>query len=277
MQQSSQVWKSKLALLLALGLGVVPTLPLLTATGASAQIFRNSPSDSRDSRDSRDYGSRTFRIAEGTYIPAEYEDSSTRRIAVAPGERLDLTLVTTRDVLTTRGTVVIPEGSRIRGQIEPDGDGVRFVAESLELRNGDRERLNATSDLITRRERADARDSNGDSIWQGALVGGAAATITSVTDVGFAKTALGAGVGALAGWLIDRDKSRRDNREVFLIDPRRDLALTVEEDLLISLNRSDYFNDRNSNDRDYDYSDDRDYDYSNDRDDDYSNDRLFDR
>jgi hypothetical protein len=267
MQQSSQTWKSKLALLLALGLGVVPTLPLLTATSASAQIFRNSP---RDSRDSRDYGSRTFRISEGTYIPAEYEDPSTRRIAIAPGERLDLTLVTTRDVLTTRGTVVIPQGSRIRGQIEPDGDGVRFVADSLELRNGDRERLNATSDLITRRERADAKDSNGDSIWQGALVGGAAATIISaaVTDVGFAKTALGAGVGALAGWLIDRDKSRRGDREVFLIDPRRDLALTVEEDLLISLNRSDYSSDNNFNDRNRDYSD-RDYDYS--------DDRLFDR
>ena len=118
-------------------------------------------------------------------------------------------MTTTRAVRSTRGTEIIPAGTDIVGQIEPYRDGVRFVAQTLQLEDGTEKDIEATSRLFADREEVDSRRNN-DSIWQGALVGGAAATIISavVTDVGIFKTLGGAGVGALAGWLLGRDRNR---------------------------------------------------------------------
>ncbi len=209
-------WRASLALVMTLGMGTVPALPFLVTQPASAQVFTSN---------------RTFRIVRGTVIPAAYDDEETTKIVVTPDETLELTLTTTLPVRSTRGTEIIPAGSRVIGQIEPYGDGVRFVGERLELEDGTSEPINATSEVISQRERVERRG-NDDAIWQGALVGGAAATVISavVTDVGIFKTLAGAGAGALAGWLLTRNRSR----EVIVIDPRQDLNLAVNEEFLLS-------------------------------------------
>ncbi|MCM1983610.1 hypothetical protein [Lyngbya confervoides] len=232
MKRRTTQWKATLALLLTLGLGTGPMIPLLTAGPATAQIFRRGGS-SNDTR--------TFRVVRGTRIPAEYRDGETNKILVSPRETLDLTLETKAPVRSTQGTVIIPAGSRIEGQLEPYQDGVRFVADRLILEDGTSEDLDATSRVISRRENLEGR-SRDDSIWQGALVGGAAATVISaiVTDVGIAKTLAGAGAGALAGWLIGRD--RNQSKEVVLVYPDTDLDLTVNETFLLRRRYASQFN-----------------------------------
>ena len=220
MTHTAKSWKAGLALAMTLGMGSVPALPLITQTSATAQVF----SPDRTSN-------RTFRIVRGTILPASYDDGETTKIVVTPDETLDLTLTTTRSVRSTRGTEIIPAGTDVVGQIEPYEDGVRFVAQRLELADGTEQDIEATSQLLSEREKVDARG-NDDAIWQGALVGGAAATIISatVTDVGIFKTLGGAGAGALAGWLFSRNRSK----EVIVIDPDKDLNLVVNEEFLLS-------------------------------------------
>ena len=216
-------WKTGLALALTLGMSSVPVLPLLTQASATAQVF-SSP---------RRASNRTFRIVRGTVLPAEYDDGETTKIVVTPDESLDLTLRTSRAVRSTRGTEIIPAGTEIIGQIEPYRDGVRFVAQTLLLEDGTEQEIEATSRVFADRQEVDGRRNN-DSVWQGALVGGAAATIISaaVTDVGIFKTLAGAGAGALTGWLLGRDRTR--SKEVIVIDPQRDLNLVVNEEFLLS-------------------------------------------
>ena len=227
-------WKTKLALVLAISLGTIPLLPFIAPTPATAQIFRRNRSRDDFSRDDFDE-TRTFRVVEGTNIAVALADDDATRIVVTPDETLDVTLKTTRPVRSTRGNVIIPEGSRIEGRIEPYQDGVRFVANRIEVVDGSTEDIEAYSDVITRRETVDGRRGNSDAIWQGALVGGAASTIISaaVTDVGILKTLLGAGAGALGGFLIEGRK-RSSSREVVVIEPDRDLDLIVERDFLLS-------------------------------------------
>lgn len=209
-------WKASLAIVMTLGLGTIPAIPIFATQSATAQVFS---------------ANRTFRIVRGTVIPAAYDDGETTKIVVTPDETLELTLTTTLPVRSTRGTEIIPAGSQVIGQLEPYEDGVRFVADRLELEDGTSEAIDATSDLISQREKV-SRRGNDDAIWQGALVGGAASTVISaaVTDVGIFKTLAGAGAGALGGWLFSRDRKK----EVIVIDPERDLNLAVNDEFLLS-------------------------------------------
>lgn len=227
--KNSQQWQRKLALALALSLGTVPMLPFIIPSPADAQIFRTNRSRQNDDDE------RTFRVVSGTYIPVTLEDDNATKVVVAPNETLNVNLKTIRPVRSTRGNVIIPEGSLIKGRVEPYQDGVRFVANRIEIQDGSSEDFEAYSDVITRRETVDGKRRNSDSIWQGALVGGAASTIISaaVTDVGILKTLLGAGAGALGGYLINGRK-RSTPKEVVIINPERDLDLTVQRDFLIS-------------------------------------------
>ena len=166
MIMNTKSWKASFALILTLGMGSAQALPLLFAPSASAQLFRNSPSRTSGVRSNQ-----TFRIVRGTVIPTVYDDGETTKIVVTPDETLELTLTTERAVRSTRGTEIIPAGSQVIGQIEPYEDGVRFVADRLELEDGTSEALDASSRVISRRERVEKRG-NDDAIWQGALVGG---------------------------------------------------------------------------------------------------------
>ena len=216
MKHPSPPWHSSLSILLALGISTSGIAPLIQTQSAVAQLF---PRSNRTS------------LAKGSTIPATYEGAE--RIILQPDETLAFTLVTTRSIRSSRGTVLIPIGSTIDGQLEPTRNGTQFVADTLTLRNGRRLNLDASSREITRTETI-RKGSNMNAIWQGALVGGAAATIISaaVTDVGPLKSIGGAGAGALAGWLL---AGRNGNRtEVLVVEPNNDLDLTLNSDLRLN-------------------------------------------
>lgn len=201
-----------LAALLALGMCSTGVAPLLQAVPVHAQSF---PRSSRVS------------LRSGTVIPAAYRGAE--RIILKPDETLPVTLTVTENVRNSRGTILIPRGSRIAGQLEPAGDGSQFVANTLILTNRERQDIDATSDVITRTE--EISRGNNDRIWQGALVGGAAAAVLSEIfgDVGVLEVLGGAGAGALGGWLL----GRREKVEVVVIDAKQDLDLILDSSLAL--------------------------------------------
>lgn len=140
--------------------------------------------------------SQTPRLPAGTSIPVQY--ASAKRIIVAPTETAPLTLAVARNITNAQGTVVIPAGSQIVGQLRPANNGSQFVASEL-IVNGRRTPINASSDAIT--STRNVRDRDFKTILGGAALGaGAAAVISAVTgDVDTSEVLTGAGVGAAAG------------------------------------------------------------------------------
>ncbi len=200
-----------LAAVLALGISSAGVAPLVQTLPVQAQVFPRS--------------SQGATLSSGTVIPAAYRGAE--RIVLKPDETLPVTLTVIEDVRNSRGTTLIPQGSRISGQFEPEGDGTQFIANTLILTNRDRQDIAATSDVITRTE--EVREGNKDRIWQGALVGGAAAAVLSEAfgDVGVFKVLGGAGAGALGGWLL----GRKESVEVVVVDAKQDLDLVLDSSL----------------------------------------------
>jgi len=168
------------------------------------------------------------RVAEGTVIPVSYDKE---RILLKPGESMEVTLKVDRNITSASGTILIPRGSTIEGELRPteDDEGVQFVARELILRNGQRYDLDATSDVVTRREKL-RRDANTASILQGAAIGAAASAVLSEIfgDIGFLKVLAGAGLGAAGGFFFGRKTV-----EVISVEPETDLDLTLESDLVL--------------------------------------------
>ena len=135
----------------------------------------------------------------GTSIPVKY--SAAQRIIVAPTETAPVTLTVAQDIRNSQGTVVIPAGSQVIGQLQPAQGGSQFVASQV-IVNGRQIALNATSNVI--QNTRNVRDPNFGTILGGAAIGSAASaiiqgvtgdkTITAQTTV--LGTVLGSAVGA---------------------------------------------------------------------------------
>jgi hypothetical protein len=141
--------------------------------------------------------SQTSGLPAGTAIPVRY---SAKRIIVAPNETAPLTLTVPQDVTNAQGSVIIPAGSQVAGQLRPANGGSQFVASELTV-NGQRYPLNASSEIIT--QTRNVRDPDFKYILGGAALGaGAAAGISTITgdqNIGATEVLTGAGVGAAAG------------------------------------------------------------------------------
>ncbi len=142
-----------------------------------------------------------IQLAAGSPIPVRY--ASAERIIVAPEETAPLTLSVARDVTNSQGTVLIPAGSQVVGQLRPANGGSQFIASELVV-NGRRTPINASSDVITTTR--DVNDPDLKAVLVGAALGaGAAAGIGEATgDIDASEVAVGAGVGAAAGANKDR-------------------------------------------------------------------------
>lgn len=198
-------------------------------TSAQAQLFPES-SPSRPTRE-RDYNPpRRQRdrdividtVPRGFIIPVEYEEE---KILLTPEETVPVTLLVAADIKDSRRNVLIPYNSEIVGQIEPadDGSGSFFTAEEIIFPDGSSQRLDAVSEVVTRRETIKEGASTGD-ILKGAAIGGAAAAVLSEIfgDIGALEVLGGAGAGALAGLLLGGNEV-----ELVSIDPNNDLDLTL--------------------------------------------------
>jgi hypothetical protein len=186
--------------------------------------YPNSPYPSNRYPDSWGYGSA---LPSGTVIPTSYDKD---RIIVTPTETADVTLRVANDVRSSSGSVIIPAGSQIKGKLRPTSDGTQFVADQLILDNGQRYSIDASSDVITRRETV-SRQSD-PKIFQGAAIGAVASAVLGEIFGGVKiwQVLGGAGVGALGSLLI-RD---RKDVEVITVYPSSDLNLRLNSDFDLS-------------------------------------------
>jgi hypothetical protein len=205
----------------------VATAPILTFTPAAAQLFppqTNNPEGRLFSPPST-----TVTIPSGTTIPIRYNDA--KKIVIRPNESLPLTLNVAANVRTRSGTILIPAGSQIVGQLQPVSGGSQFVAKELVFSENHRQPLDATSDVITKTEEVRQGGDNS-AILQGALLGGAAAAaiaiITGDHAIATEEVLGGAALGALGQLLLGQTKT-----EVIVINPNTDLNLTLHSNLAL--------------------------------------------
>ena len=170
-------------------------------------------------------------IAQGTAIPVKYDKA--QKILVTKDETAPLTLTVSQNVITQDGSVVIPAGSQVIGQLKPATGGSQFVAEKLVLTTGQEYQLNATSEVITKTERVNKGTSTGSIIKDTVLGAGAAAAVSAVTGdraIATEEVLGGAGIGALIGLFFGKKSV-----DLIAIDPNTDLQMTINQNLLVSL------------------------------------------
>jgi len=201
-----------------LGMGV--TTPLFLSVPASAQLFRGDVAQAR----------RWVAIPSGGSLPVHYEEAE--KIIVLPDETVPVTLQIAANVKDRQGRILIPYGSELVGEVQPVGNGARFVAEEIRIIGESPQPINASSQVVTRREIIDRGASTGD-ILEGAAIGAAAASviagITGDRAIATEEVLGGVGLGALGGLLLGKDEV-----EVISIDPSRDLDITLNSRLALS-------------------------------------------
>jgi hypothetical protein len=218
----SSSWQSKTALIVALGMSVGSVVPVLIAAQATIAVEPSIVGQTFPQ-------SERVVVPAGSVIPVRLDKAE--KLVVTPDETAPVTLLVAEDIRSSSGTILIPAGSRIEGEMRPISAGTQFVAKRLTLRNSNqRFPIDATSRVITERETID-KGTNVDAILKGAVIGGAAATVLSAIfdNVRIERVLGGAGAGALAGLLL----GGRKKSEVVVIRPEADLALTLQSDLVL--------------------------------------------
>ncbi|MEH2170060.1 MAG: S-layer homology domain-containing protein [Nostoc sp.] len=170
-------------------------------------------------------------IAQGTTIPVKYEKAE--KILVTKDETSPLTLTVSQNVVTQDGSVVIPAGSQVIGQLKPATGGSQFVAQKLVLTSGQEYQLNASSEVITKTETVKKGTSVGSIIKNTVLGAGAATAVSAVTGdraIATEEVLGGAGIGALVGLFFGKNSV-----DLIAIDPDTDLQMTINQNLLVSL------------------------------------------
>ena len=170
-------------------------------------------------------------IPQGTIIPVKYEKAG--KILVTKDETAPLTLTTSQNVITQDGTVVIPAGSEIIGELRPGQGGSQFIAQKLILTTGKEYNLVASSDVITKTETVKKGISTSSIIKNTVLGAGAAAAVSAVTGdraIATEEVLGGAGIGALIGIFFGRNSI-----DLIAIEPNTDLEMTINQNLVVSL------------------------------------------
>ncbi|MEH2006165.1 S-layer homology domain-containing protein [Nostoc sp.] len=170
-------------------------------------------------------------IPQGTAIAVKYDKAE--KILVTKDETAPLTLTVSQNVVTQDGTVVIPAGSQVIGQLKPATGGSQFVAQKLVLASGQEYQLNATSEVITKTETVKKGISTSAIIKDTVLGAGAATAISAVTGdraIATEEVLGGAGIGALVGLFFGKNSV-----DLIAIDPNTDLQMTINQNLLVSL------------------------------------------
>ncbi|WP_017318575.1 hypothetical protein [Mastigocladopsis repens] len=220
-------WKTGTAALMAMAMTTGAIAPMFFFAPASAQtIFRG--------RTQTQTQTGTVSIPAGVTLPVTYDKD---KIVVTPDETAPITLKVARNIVNRGGNVLIPQGTEIVGQMQPiTRNGVKgtyFVAQELVFPNGNRQSINANSQIITRKETISKGGSTGKIIQDAAIGAGAASVIALLTGnqrIEALEPVLGAGAGAAASVLLRRNKA-----EVVVVEPQRgDLNLTLRSNLLVS-------------------------------------------
>jgi len=155
-------------------------------------------------------------------------------VLISKDEKVPLTLTVAQNIITSEGTVLIPSGSQVIGQLQPTTNkkGSQFVAQQLVLPGGQKFNISATSDPITKTERINKGISVGAIAKDTVLGAGAAAAVSAVTgnrDITAGKVLSGAGIGAVVGLFFGRNSV-----DLIAVQPNTDLQLTLNQDLTIN-------------------------------------------
>lgn len=209
-------YKSGTAALMALAIVTGATAPIVTTTPASAQLFPQQQQTTQIS------------IPTGTSIPVRYEQAE--KIVVSPNETMPLTLKVAANIVNRSGSVLIPQGSLIVGELQPANGGSQFVAAELVTYQGRRQPINATSKVISTTQVS--RGASTGNILKGAAVGSAAAAaiagLTGNRNISAGEVLVGTGAGAVGGLLLGRKKA-----DVVVINPDTDLDVTLRSSLAL--------------------------------------------
>lgn len=214
-------WKPGTAALMALAIMTGTSAPIFTSASASAQLF---PSSSRSTTNTTNT---QITIPSGTTIPVRY--SKAEKIVVSPKETMAVTLTVASNIINRSGTILIPAGSTIEGELQPASNGSQFVARAL-ITNNRRQSIDATSQVIS--QTSVNRSSKVGNILKGAAVGAAASAalgaLTGDRAIATEEILLGTGAGALGGVLLRNKKA-----DVVVIETDTDLALTLRSNLAL--------------------------------------------
>jgi hypothetical protein len=213
--------QSRTATLLTVLITSTAVAPLLTTVPVFAQS--NFPQRERLNRERLN-----LVVPSGTSIPVRYDKE---KIVVMPDETMSVTLIVAADVTSSEGKVVIPQGSQISGELQPVSGGSQFVAKEITLfrRRVDEQSkpfsISGRSNVVRRIEEVQ-KGASTTSILTGAAVGsGAAAALAAITgDRAIATEEIlgGAGLGALGGLFLNRQKV-----DAVVIYPERDLTVRL--------------------------------------------------
>ena len=214
--------------------GTVAVMAMAVTTGIVAPIFASVPATAQLIREQNGEYNGTISIPAGVTIPVTYDKN---RVVVTPNETTPLKLRIARNIVDRNRKVLIPEGTEIQGQLEPatrnSEKGSRFVAQELVFSNGDRQSIDASSRIITKKQKITKGTNTGTVVQDAAIGAGAASLIAVITGnhrVHAIEPILGAGAGTAASLLL-----RRKEAEVVVIDPQRgDLNLTLRSNLQLS-------------------------------------------
>ena len=223
-------WQTGTVLALTLGMTSTSLAPFAIGNPANAApLFPSQQYPQYPQYPNTQAQSGQIRIPRGTVLPVTYDKD---KIVVAPTETSAVTLKIARNIRTSSGALLIPAGSQVEGELRPSQGGTQFVARTLVLTNGDRLSIDASSNVVTRRETI-KKGADVGTILTGAGIGaGAAAIIAGVTGnrrISKTNVLIGGGLGALGQFLL-----RRNSAEVLVVNPQTDLSLTLNNSLALN-------------------------------------------
>ncbi len=214
-------WKSGTAALMALAI-TSTSAPIFSNASASAQLF-----PSQRSNTSNTTNTTQITIPTGTTIPVRYNKAE--KIVVSPTESMAVTLTVASNIINRNGTILIPAGSTIEGELQPATNGSQFVARTL-VTNNRRQSIDATSRVIS--QTSVSSGSKTRNILKGAAVGAAASAalgaLTGDRAIATEEVLLGTGAGALGGALLRGKKA-----DVVVIERDTDLDITLRSNLAL--------------------------------------------
>lgn len=211
-------WKAGTSALMAVAIATSSTAPLVLTAPASAQLFPQSPQSSPTQ----------VTIPTGTSIPVRYDQAE--KIVITPTETMPVTLTVAANIVNRSGSILIPAGSLVVGQMQPADGGSEFVARELVTYQGRRQPINASSNVVGTTQVS--RGASTGNILKGAAVGAAAAAalggLTGDRKITLGEVLIGTGVGAGGGLVLGRKKA-----DVVVVDPDTDLDLTLRSSLAL--------------------------------------------
>ena len=171
----------------------------------------------------------TLSISSGREILVNYK--AAEKLLVTKDETMALTLTVATDIRDGQGKLVIPQGSKILGQLQPASDGIQFIAQELVVTEDQRYALQASSGIVTRSEALSKDSQSGDKL-KNTVLSVAVGALTEIMNGGspeISKELLGGTFLEVMNDLLLGDQ----DVEMIAIYPNSDLHLTLLSDLSI--------------------------------------------